>query len=407
MTAPDVVVTGLGMVTPAGVGTKTTWQRVCSGVSTALPDPKLAGLPVDFSCRVPDFDPTVQLGRALSRTLDRFVQFGLVAADEAVKDADLSCDDWDASRVAIVIGCGTGGIGSWADQYRVLLDRGSERVSPYLAATTNPSTAASQIALRFGIVGPSLAVATACASGATAIAVARTMLRAGMCDIALAGGVEAPIMPLTISAFAQARALSRRCGQPESASRPFDVERDGFVMGEGSALLVLENEAHARARQARVRARLLGAGMTSDAHHIVAPDPQGKQAERAIRTSVEEAGASLAEVDHVNSHGASTTLNDAAEAALIRRLLVGGPAVTATKGVLGHALGAAAAMEAACTVLAIEHQLVPPTANLVKQNPDLEIDLVTTAPRPHPTRLALNHSFGFGGQNAVLAFAPA
>ncbi|GAA4803370.1 beta-ketoacyl-[acyl-carrier-protein] synthase family protein [Streptomyces ziwulingensis] len=398
-----VVVTGLGMVTPAGVGVAPTWQRVRSGVSTAGLDPELKGLPVDFSCRVPHFDATAHLGHALTRTSDRHVQFALLACEEAIGDARLVPADWEPCRVSVVIGSGMSGVGNFITQHLRFLDKGPRHVSPHLTSASGPSSAVGLITLRYGITGPAFSVSTACATGATAIAVAAGLLRAGVCDVALAGAADAPVVPLLASGFAQMRALSRRCDEPGRASRPFDRERDGFVLGEGAAVLVLETEAHARARQAPARARLIGTAMTSDAYDPVRPDPEGRAAETAIRRALDEAGAHAGEVDHVNSHGTSTVANDAVEARLIRRVLHS-PSVTATKGALGHSLGAAAAIEAACTVLTVQSGIIPPTANLTEQNAGEEVDLVTGTARRGQVSLALSHSFGFGGHNAVLAF---
>jgi 3-oxoacyl-[acyl-carrier-protein] synthase II len=402
-----VVVTGIGLVTPAGVGTEPTWRAVCAGTSTATRDPGLAGLPVDFSCRVPEYDARALLGRRATLHYDRFVQLALIAAQEAIADAGLDPAAWDGRRVGVVIGCGLGGVSTWETQHRQLLDHGPETVSSLLIPMLVPNMLAGHMGIRFRATGPNLVTATACASGATAIGVARDLLRQGVCDIVLAGGAEAPVVPLIVTGFAQMRALSNRGQAPETASRPFDVDRDGFVIGEGSGVLVLERAEHAEARGARVRARLAGYGASADAYHMTAPDPEGTGVEQAVRTALIDAGAGPAEVDHVNAHGTSTPLNDLAEAGVLARMFGDGPAVTSTKGVLGHSLGAAGAIEAALTVLAIENQLVPPTANLESQDPDIEIDVVAKEARRRRVELALSNSFGFGGQNVVLAFTPA
>ncbi len=403
MTRPRVAVavTGLGLVTPGGVGVDASWQRVLSGEATASPDPNLADLQVNFSCRVPDFDATAHLGRQ-ARRLDRFVQLALVAAREAVADAGLDPESWDAPRVGVVMGCGMGGAWTWEQQHTVLLERGAPRVSPYLIPMLIPNMAAGNVAMDLGAKGPNLVTATACASGATAIGTALDLLRAGRCDIVLAGGTESGLTPLSIAGFQNMTALSRRSDDPAAASRPFDVDRDGFVAAEAAGVLVLERVEDAEARGATVRAKVAGYGASADAHHATAPDPEGLGAERAVRMALEDAGVTAEEVDHVNAHGTSTPLNDRSEAAMIRRVIGDHPAVTSTKGVTGHSLGAAGAIEAAFAVLTVQHGRIPPTANLDSQDPEIEIDVVAKAPREAAVEVAVSDSFGFGGQNAVL-----
>lgn len=405
--AVDVAVTGLGLVTAGGVGATASWARVCEGTPTAATDPELAGLPVDFSCRVPGFDPAELLGRRKSWQYDRFVQLALVAAREAVADAGLDPTSWDGTRVGVVIGCGLGGVSTWEEQHRRMLADGPTRVSALLIPMLVPNMVAGQLAIAFGATGPSFVTATACASGATAIGTARDLLRSGTCDVVITGGSEAGVSPLIVTGFAQMGALSKRVDDPAAASRPFDAGRDGFVIGEGAGILVLERADDARARGARSHALLLGYGATADAHHATAPDPAGTAVERAISLALADAGVGPGDVDHVNAHGTSTPLNDAAEARVLLRHLGAGPAVTSTKGVVGHTLGAAGAIEAALTVLAVEHDLVPPTANLDSQDPAVEIDVVSKSARALPVEIALSNSFGFGGQNAVLVFGAA
>ncbi|MFG2463568.1 beta-ketoacyl-[acyl-carrier-protein] synthase family protein [Streptomyces sp. NPDC048523] len=406
MSPSDIAVTGLGLVTPGGIGTGPSWAAVSEGRSAAAYDPELEGGPVRMSARVPGFDPDRLLGGRKAHRLDRFTQFVLVAAREALHDADLDPQTWDGARVGVVLGCADGGPATVEAQHDVLRDEGPGRVSPLLLPMQLPNMMAGQTAIEFGATGPNLVVATACASGATAIGTARDLLLLGRCDVVLAGGSEAMITPLVMAGFAQMGALSTRDDDPPSASRPFDAERDGFVAGEGSGVLVLERLADARARGARVRARLVGYGASADARHITAPHPEGVGFGAAMRVALADAGACPGDVEHINAHGTSTPLNDLAEARMLRRLLPGSTLVTSTKGATGHLLGAAGAVEAAFTVLTIERGLVPPTANL--KNLDPEIDLaVATDPTVRRVDLALSNSFGFGGQNAVLAFASA
>ncbi|RAJ40396.1 3-oxoacyl-[acyl-carrier-protein] synthase II [Kitasatospora sp. SolWspMP-SS2h] len=402
MTGTPVAVTGLGLVTPAGIGAAASWQGVLAGVSAARRDPALAGLPVDISCAVPGFEPAKHVGRRSSLMHDRFTQLAVTAAREAVLDSGLDTGSWDAARVGVVIGCGLGGVSTWEKQHRRMLDDGPTTVSALLIPMLVPNMVAGHLAMEFGATGPNLVTATACASGSTAIGIAMGLLRDGSCDVVIAGGSEAGISPLIVTGFAQMGALSRRTDDPAAASRPFSQDRDGFVIGEGSGILVLEREADARARGARVRARLLGFGGSADAHHMTAPDPEGVGQGRALTSALADAGAAPDEVDHVNAHGTSTPLNDVAEARLLERVIGTGASVTSVKGVLGHSLGAAGAVEAALTVLTVEHATVPPTANLEQPDPEIKLDLVAGAPRPQQVGLAVSNSFGFGGQNAVL-----
>lgn len=401
-TAAPVAVTGLGLITPAGIGVEASWQGVLSGKSPAATDPELDGLPVDFSCRVPGFDAAETLGRKQARRLDRFVQLALVAAREAVADAGLDPEGWDPARVAVVVGCGLGGAQTWEDQHRRMLEHGPEKISPLMIPMLVPNMVAGHIAMDLGAKGPNLVTATACASGATAVGVARDLLRSGACDIAIAGGSEAGVTPLSVSGFAQMGALSGRRDDPARASRPFDRNRDGFVAGEGAGMLVLERDADAGARRARTHAHIAGYGASADAYHVTAPDPEGHGAALALRAALADAQLDPGEISHVNAHGTSTTLNDVAEAQMVARELGEQPLITSTKGVTGHTLGAAGAIEAALTVLTLERGLLPPTANCEDPDPEVPLEVVRESPREQSVATAMSNSFGFGGQNAVL-----
>lgn len=404
----DAAVTGVGMVTAVGVGTAVCWERVCEAAGTAAAQvPGLAAVPARFGCPVPGFDGAALIGRRKAWRLDRCNQFALVAAAEAVADAGLDTDTWDGARVGVVLGCGLGGAASWEKQYDVLREQGPERVSPLLIPLLAPNMSAGHIALELGARGPNLVTATACASGTTAVGTARELLRSGACDVVVTGGTEACMTPSLATGFSQMGALSARHDDITGASRPFDAQRDGFVLAEGAAVLVLERPEDARARGARVRARVSGYGASADAHHPTAPDPEGAGAELALRAALADADLGPQDIDHVNAHGTSTPLNDVTEARLVRRVLGERPSVTSVKGVLGHALGAAGAIEAALTALTVEHGLVPPTANLDSQDPQAEIDVVAKAPREGEVRAAVSNSFGFGGQNAVLLLTAA
>ena len=399
-----VAVTGLGLVTPAGIGVEASWNGVLAGQGVAAIDPVLAGVSVDMSCRVPGFDAETLLGRKASRRLDRFVQLAVVAAREAVADAGLDPQSWDGPRVAVVIGCGMGGAATWEQQHAKMLADGPDKVSPMLIPMLVPNMVAGQLAMDLKALGPNLVTATACASGATAIGVARDLLRSGACDIAITGGTEAGLTPLAIAGFAQMGALSGRTSDPAAASRPFDIDRDGFVAAEAAGILVLERPDDAAARGATVRASLAGYGASADGFHITAPDPDGAGAARAMRSALADAGLSPGDIGHVNAHGTSTPLNDAAEARTLRTVIGDAATITSTKGVTGHALGAAGAIEAAFTVLTVQHGMVPPTANLDSQDPEVDLDVVAKAPREQTVDAAMSDSFGFGGQNAVLVF---
>ncbi|MEU0272196.1 beta-ketoacyl-[acyl-carrier-protein] synthase family protein [Streptomyces sp. NPDC006307] len=401
-------VTGLGLVTPAGVGVDENWKRVLSGVPAASADPELVGLPVDFSCRVPaDFDPVAVLGRRTAWRLGRHVQLGMVAAREALGDSGLDPGSWDGARVGVVMGNSLGGTAAFEEQHRNLREKGASSVSSLLLPSYGVNMAAGYIAIDCGARGPNLAVSTACASGSTAVGVARDLLRNGTCDIVLAGGTEAAVSPSMIAGLAAAGALSRRCHDPATASRPFDAGRDGFVAGEGAGVLVLEREADARARGARVRGCVSGYGASADALHDTAPDPEGAGARTAVRAALADAGLSGSDIGHVNAHGTATRLGDVAEARAIRGAIGPAALVTSTKGVTGHCMGAAGAIEAVFTVLALESGLVPPTANLDRADPEIDCDLVRGTARAVTSGAALNNSFGFGGQNAVLVLTAA
>ncbi|WP_030022827.1 beta-ketoacyl-[acyl-carrier-protein] synthase family protein [Streptomyces monomycini] len=407
MNEHTAAVTGIGMVTPLGIGTRPTWQGLLSGRSAAASDPELKGLPVDFSCQVSDLDACGRLTPRLALRLDRFCQMALIAAREAVADAGLSPERWDATRVAVVIGVGTTSFERLQPEVLKLAADRVRSVSPLMIPRSIPNIAAGEIALDLGARGPALAVSTACASGASALGTALLMLRCGQCDIALAGGAESVRNRISSAGFSQLGALSTRTSDPAGASRPFDSKRDGFVLSEGAAVLVLERPAHAEARRARARALLRGYGASCDAHHPTAPPPDGRGAADAILSALHDADLSAADIGHINAHGTSTPLNDAAEAHALRTVFAEPPPVTSVKGALGHTIGAAGAIEAATTALTLQHHMIPPTANHENPDPSLELDIVAATPRPVRTRAALSNSFGFGGQNAALVLTSA
>ncbi|HEU5034505.1 MAG TPA: beta-ketoacyl-ACP synthase II [Mycobacteriales bacterium] len=405
----DVLVTGLGAVTPLGATLAETWAALLSGASGArrLTEDWAAELPVRIAATVP-VDLNVAIDPALARTLDRSQQLAICAADEAWTDA--GAPDVDPERLAVVVSTGIGGVTTLLEQYDALRDRGPRRVSPFTVPRIMPNGPAAAVGLRLGARAGVHAPVSACASGAEAIALALDLIRAGRADVVVCGGTEAAVSPLPMAAFAAMRALSTRNEEPQAASRPFDKQRDGFVLGEGAGVLVLERGEHALARGRRGHARLVGAGVSNDAHHVAAPDPSGAGAARAMTLALRDADLAPVDVAHVNAHATSTPAGDVAESRAIRSALgaaADGVAVTATKSGTGHLLGAAGAVEAAFTVLAIGAGIVPAIRNLDDPDDDVALDVVRVAPRTMAVPVALSNSFGFGGHNVALAFAAA
>lgn len=405
-----VAVTGIGAVSPGGVGADATWHTLCRGLSTATLDKEFTdvdGLRVHISCRVPKFDATACLGsHQTARRLDRFSAFAVLAAREAITDAGLEPDSWDAPRVGVVVGAGSSSMDSWSPEFARLAAGTSGRISPHAIPRSVPSSPVSEIALDLGAQGTTYAVSTACASGATAIAQARKLLNDHDCDIVICGGAES-FGPITNACFDQLRALSRRNTEPSAASRPFDVDRDGFVLGEGAGILVLERPADASARGARTRALIAGAGATCDARHPVAPHPSGQGTAHAIELALKDAGLTPSDVGHYSAHATSTGKGDLAEATAIRRVFGDSPPVTALKGTLGHGVGAAAAFAALAAVISLERKEIPPTANLDSLDPDIPLDVVARTSRPSTSGCAVVGASAFGGHNAALAITAA
>ncbi|MEY9846429.1 3-oxoacyl-[acyl-carrier-protein] synthase II [Streptacidiphilus sp. BW17] len=402
-------VTGLGLITAAGAGADATWREVTTAEAPrgVRFREELRDLSCDFFYTVDGLDPQAEIGVAGARLMDRFAQLAVLAAREAVADAGLDPQTWDSDRVAVVIGSAHGGLPSYDAQADVLAARGARRVSPTLAPLAAVNGAAGSVCRDLPARGPSLAVTTACASGTDAIGTARALLRAGLCDVAIAGGAESVCSRLLVASACRLRAVSTRRDDPAAACRPFDADRDGFVIGEGAGLLVLERPEHARARGARIRGHLVGYGASNDAFAPVAPDPDGAGIERALRSALADAGLSPADVGHVNAHGTSTVLNDLIESTVLRRVLGEHPLVTSTKAMTGHTLGAAGGIEAALTVLALEHGLVPPTVNLSSLDPQVPVEVVAKQARPARIDCAVKTSLGFGGHNAALVFTRA
>jgi 3-oxoacyl-[acyl-carrier-protein] synthase II len=406
-----VAVTGLGATTPVGGDVADTWAGLLAGRSgvRALTEEWAADLPVRIAATAA-VDPAERLDRVEARTLDRVQQLALVAAREAWADA--GAPDVPPERLAVVVASGIGGVTTLLRQYDVLQDRGPRRVSPHLVTMMMPNGAAAAVGLALAARGGVHTPVSACASGAEAIALGLDLLRAGRADVVVAGGAEAAVHRLPLAGFAAMRALSPRNDEPERASRPYDKARDGFVLGEGAGILVLENADAAAARGARVHATLLGAGVSSDAYHVAAPEPEGAGAARAMQQALTDAGVGPDAVVHVNAHATSTPIGDVAEARAIRAVLgeaAGGAAVSATKSLTGHLLGGAGAVEGVATVLALRERLAPPIANLDDPDDEARLDLVRVDPRPLDVagRVALDNSFGFGGHNVALVFGVA
>jgi 3-oxoacyl-[acyl-carrier-protein] synthase II len=402
-----VVVTGIGPVTPVGAGVDEFWSGLISGRNgirhiTAFPTDDL---PVTVAGEVPDFDPSPWLDPKEIRRTDRFVHFGLVAAALAWDDAGRP--EVPSERGGVVFATGIGGISTLLTQHSVLLEKGPGRVSPFMVPALMANAASGHIAMRFGFTGPNLCTVSACSSSNHAIGEAMRYIRDGYIDVAIAGGSEAATLPLTVAAFAQMTALTKN-PDPETASRPFDAGRDGFVLSEGACALVLESEEHARARGARIYCEVAGYGASDDAFHITAPDPKGSGAALAIAWALRDAGEEPHAISYINAHGTSTQLNDAAETAAIKATLGDEVAhrvpVSSTKSMTGHMLGAAGAVEAAACALAIETGVVPPTIHFETPDPDCDLDCVPNEARSVQVRFALSNSFGFGGHNAVVAF---
>lgn len=406
--ARTVVVTGLGMTTPLGGDVASTWAAAVAGESgiTTIDAAWVADQPSKIAgqLKVPPGDV---LDRVEARKMDRAQQAALIAAREAWSDA--GAPEVDPERLGTVIATGMGGLTSLMEAYDLLLERGPSRISPHMVTMIMPNGPAAIVGLEVGARAGVHTPVSACASGAEAISYAARMIQTGRADVVIAGGTEAVIHPITMAGFASMRALSTRNDDPARASRPYDVDRDGFVMGEGAGVVVLESEEFARARGARIHGVYGGAGLTSDGHHIAQPDPDGAGAARAITEALADANLSPADVVHINAHATSTPQGDIAESVAIRRALgadTDHAVVTGTKSMTGHLLGGAGAVESIFAILALRERLVPPTANLVTMDPAIDLDVVSGAPRQLPTGdlAALNNSFGFGGHDVAVVF---
>ena len=405
-----VAVTGVGMVTPLGHDTDSTWQSLVNGKTgtariTAF-DPD--GFASQVAGEVKNWEPESYLDRKTIRRTDRFVQFAFKAADEALEEAQLEITKENAERIGVLVGTSMGGLVSLSREYDVLKERGPNRVSPFLLPLMLPDMASGQLSIRLGARAANYAIASACSSGADALGEAANLIRRGDADVVLAGGSEATIAPIVVAGFAAAKALTNANNEPDSASRPFDSQRDGFVIAEGAAVLVLESEKHALQRGAKPLAEFAAYAVTSDAHHVTQPLDDAAGAANAMELAVHRAGMKPDEIDYINAHGTSTPLNDKAETQAIKRAFGEEVAATipisSTKSMTGHLLGAAGAVEAGISVSALTHGVIPPTINYRSPDPDCDLDYVPNVARAMAIRTVLSNSFGFGGHNSSLLF---
>ncbi len=405
-----VVVTGLGTVNALGNDVETTWNAAVKGLSgvRALEGFPADDLPVRFGAQVRGFDPGSVLDRKDVRRLDPFLHYTVAAAQQAVDDARLVMAQEDPERVGVLIGSGIAGLATMYENCVTLAERGPGRVSPFFVPVTIANMGSGVVSIRFGARGPNSCVVTACTTGSHAVGDASRLIARGDAEVMIAGGAEAAVNRLGVAGFAAMRALSTRNDDPEHASRPFDAGRDGFVIGEGAGILVLESLEHALARGARIHGEVIGYGMSGDAHHMTAPPDDGVGAQLAMRNALRDAGLAPADVDYINAHGTSTPYNDRIETHAIRRVFgehADRLAVSSTKSMTGHALGAAGGIESVLTLLALREGVLPPTINLTDPDPECDLDYVPNEARRVAARVALSNSFGFGGTNATLAFA--
>ena len=402
-----VVITGIGILGPLGLDTATTWENLIAGKSgidyITLCDPE--PLETKFAGEVKGFEPTDYINRKDARRMDRFAQLAVAASRQAVEAAKLAIDSANQDKIGVIIGSGIGGLTTLFEQTKVLLERGPSRVSPFLAPMMISDMGAAQVSIALGVKGPNLCTTSACSSGSDAIGAAFELIKHGDAQVMLAGGTEAIINPLGITAFNALKAISTRNDDPQKASRPFDMERDGFVISEGAAILILESLDHARKREAEILAEIAAYGATADSYHVTQPIENGEGAARAMKIAMDKAGIAPREVDYINAHGTSTKLNDITETRAIKTAF-GDYAykvpISSTKSMTGHIIGASGAAEAATCIMAIQDGIIPPTINLTNPDPECDLDYVPNVARRVNVTTALSNSFGFGGHNSVL-----
>jgi len=404
-----VVITGVGLVIPTGIGVKTAWENICQGRSGIGPltrfDPN--GFETKIAGEVKGFNPELYIEKKEIKKMDLFIQYALAATKEAIEDAELKITPENCERIGVIVGTGLGGLPTIERYHKILLEKGPGRISPFFIPMLIANLASGQIAIQFGVKGPNICVVTACATGAHCIGDAFRAILYGDADVMIAGGTEANITPLTIGGFNAMKALSTRNDQPEKACRPFEKNRDGFVVAEGAGVLILEELGFAIKRNAKIYAELVGYGYTGDAYHITAPPPDGDGAARCMLMAVRDAGLVPEEIEYINAHGTSTPLNDVTETIAIKKVF-GDYAkkipISATKSMTGHLLGAAGSTEAIFTILSIRDGILPPTINYEEPDPECDLDYVPNVARKKSVNVALSNAFGFGGTNATLVF---
>jgi 3-oxoacyl-[acyl-carrier-protein] synthase II len=409
MMSNRVVVTGLGIISPVGIGIESFWSNLLDGKSGIGPVTKFdaSEMSTKIAGEVKDFNASDYIDKKEAKRMDLYTQYAVSAAKMAVEDSGLDLEKTDLNRMAVILGSGIGGLYTMEEQCRVLVDKGPKRISPFLVPMMIVNMAAGQISITLGAKGPNYAVVSACASGTNAVGDAFNLIQRGSADIAVTGGTEASITPLGFAGFCSMKAMSTRNDEPTKASRPFDRDRDGFVMGEGSVILILESLEHAQKRGAKIYAEVLGYGASADAHHITAPAPEGEGAARAMSIAIRDAGLRPEDIDYINAHGTSTDLNDKYETLAIKQVFgehAKSVLVSSTKSMTGHLLGAAGALELAVLALAISDNKVPPTINYENPDPECDLDYVPNVYRDKEVNFALSNSLGFGGHNATVVF---
>ena len=409
MASRRVVITGTGLVTPLGTGVTKTWKNICDGVSgvdrITRYDP--TGDPVQIAAEVKDFQAEDHFEKKAAKQLKLFVQYALVATRMALDESGFEITDENCGRVGVVTGCGMGGLPTITEQHEIFLNKGYKRISPFFIPTAIPNMPSGHISMATGSKGPNLTMTTACTAGTHAVGEAYRHIKYGMSDVMISGGTEGVICPLGLGGFASMKALSKRNDNPAEASRPFDKDRDGFVMSEGAGILILEEYEHARARGAQIIAEVVGYGLSSDAYHIAAPPEDGEGAIRAMQFALEDGGLNPGDVDYINAHGTSTPLNDRCETLAIKTVFgdhAYNLAISSTKSMVGHMLGAAGGIEAVFLALSIRDQVAPPTINLYEASPECDLDYVPNEARNMRITYGLSNSFGFGGTNGVVIF---
>jgi len=404
-----IVVTGIGVLSPIGLTKEKFWEALAQGKSGAAPITYFdtTDFATTFACELKEFSAENYIDRKSADRMDPYCQYAVIAAGQALEDSGLDLKEIDPLRIGVVHGSGIGGMTTYDQQFRILIERGPRRISPFFIPMLIPDIAAGQISIRHGLMGPNYATASACATSLHAIIDAYMLIQTGMADYMVCGGSEAPITPMSVGGFNSARALSTANDQPQQASRPYDRDRDGFVMGEGGGSLILESLHSAKARGAKIYGEIVGVGATADAYHLTAPHPEGIGAVNAMKNAIAMAGMTPDKIDYINTHGTSTPLGDIAEITAIKAVF--GPhaynlSISSTKSMTGHLLGAAGVVESIACLLAMQHQTVPPTINCVNLDPQVDLDVTPNIPKQRNIEYALNNGFGFGGHNGALIF---